>query len=113
MKLGKGILAACATALAGGGVLAAIVIGEGANGGHGIDVGRENTPVLPTHPVTAPGAGNRSSGLGQTAATRRRKPRVSYLETEPVLVDQASLAATLRCPVRNKAIGGYFVTDHP
>ena len=113
MKLGKGVLAACAITVAGGGVLAAVVIGDEANGGHGIEVGRENAPVLPTHPVTAPGAGNRTSELGGTAATRRRKPRVSYFETNPVLVDQASLAATLRCPVRNKAIGGYFVTDHP
>ncbi len=113
MKLGKGILAACATALATGGVLAAIVIGDEANGGHGVDVGRENAPVLPTHPVKTPEAGDRASGLGEAAATRRRKPRVSYFETNPVLVDQASAAATLRCPARNKAIGGYFVTDHP
>jgi hypothetical protein len=104
-----GIAACAATALAAGGIYAAIGIGEAGNGGHALEVGREGAPIVATHPMPASQgqfAGARSAGR------KARKPKVIYRETQPLPVD-TSTAVTLRCPKGTKAINGTLVTEHP
>ncbi|MSO42456.1 MAG: hypothetical protein EXQ70_11290 [Solirubrobacterales bacterium] len=116
MKLSKKSTAAiCVVAAFVGGAAFAAISSGGEDKQLTVSADRNYDGVVPVERVDSPAAGAQGSALAQTAKKKAKGVTIQYFQEQALTTLNAGFerVATLPCPVKTKALGGYFHTTLP